>query len=272
MSLFLRKSRASTNQLQQLAGKLNWACRVVYGGRTFLRRILDMMNSLPSSSAKVCLSTEFYDLCWWHSFLQVFNGQRPFLRKQPTCDVDTDACQAAAGAYFRGDWLYHHFSIDSPLFASLHINRKEVLAQILAAFRWGHLWANQHIIIHCDNITAVHIINKGTTAHPLIMHALRQLFWLSAIYNFRFTAVHISGQLNSTADAVSRLHQLDKCLAFYNHLLQKHPRQMVDCTPLVNHMTLNSVIFLFSRLSRSRVGSAASGGDLSLPILHKPAK
>lgn len=228
-----------------------------------------MMNSLHSSSAKVRLSTEFYDdIHWWHSFLQVFNGQRPFLRKQPICDVDTDACQAAAGAYFRGDWLYHHFSLDSPLFASLHINHKEVLAQILAAFRWGHLWANQHIIIHCDNIAAVHIINKGATAHPLIMHALRQLFWLSAIYNFRFTSVHVSGQLNSTADAVSRLHQPDKCLAFYNHLLQQHPRQLVDFTPLVHHMTLNSAIFLFSRMSRSRVGPATSGGDLSLPLPH----
>ena len=153
VSCFLRKRRASKHQLQQLAGKLSWACRVVYSGRTFLRRILDMMNSLHSSSAKVRLSTEFYDdIRWWHSFLQVFNGQRPFLRKQPTCDVDTNACQAAAGAYFRGDWLNHHISLDSPLFASLHINNKEVLAEILAAFRWGPLSANQHIIILCDNI------------------------------------------------------------------------------------------------------------------------
>ena len=146
-----------------------------------------------SPSAKVRLSTEFYDdIRWWHSFLQVFNGQRPFLRKQPTCDVDTNACQAAAGAYFRGDWLNHHFLQDSSLFANLHINNKEVLAQILTAFRWGPLWANLHIIILCDNIAAVHIINKGTTAHPLIMHALRPLFWMSAIYSFRFTAVHVN--------------------------------------------------------------------------------
>ena len=27
----------------------------------------------------------------------------------------------------------------------------------------------------------VHIINKGTTSHPLIMGYLRQLFWLSAV-------------------------------------------------------------------------------------------
>lgn len=48
-SSFLTKRRATKKQSQQLAGKLNWACRVVYGGRTFLRRILDMMNSLLSN-------------------------------------------------------------------------------------------------------------------------------------------------------------------------------------------------------------------------------
>ena len=100
--------------------------------------------------------------------------------------MDTDACQLAAGAYYRGDWLYHHFTIDSPECANLHINHKEVLAQVFAAFRWAPLWANRHVIIHCDNVAAVHIINKGTTNNSLVMFFLRQLFWLSAIYNFRF--------------------------------------------------------------------------------------
>ena len=34
---FHNKQRASKKQLQCLAGKLNWACRIVFGGRTFLR-------------------------------------------------------------------------------------------------------------------------------------------------------------------------------------------------------------------------------------------
>ena len=104
VSTFLTRRRASKKQLQQLAGKLNWACRVVYGGRTFLRRILDMMNSLESSSAKKWLSSEFHeDVRWWHSFLAHFNGRCAFLSQQPTTDVQTDACQLAAGAFFRGD-------------------------------------------------------------------------------------------------------------------------------------------------------------------------
>ena len=73
---FLNKRRANKKQLQRLAGKLNWACRVVYGGHTFLRRILDMMNSLESSSAKKKLTADFLaDIRWWHSFLRNFNGK-----------------------------------------------------------------------------------------------------------------------------------------------------------------------------------------------------
>lgn len=255
VSTFLTRRRASKKQLQQLAGKLNWACRVVYGGRTFLRRILDMMNSLESSSAKKRLSSEFHeDVRWWHSFLAHFNGRCAFLSQQPTTDVQTDACQLAAGAFFRGDWLYHNFVVDSPEFAHLHINHKEVLAQIFAAFRWAPSWANQHVIIYCDNEAAVHIINKGSTAHPLIMHALRQLFWLSATYNFRFTARHIQGNLNVIADAVSRLHQPLKCRDFYQHLCSLAPKPDVDGLVLSHHMSINSQNLLCCRLSGSSNG------------------
>lgn len=107
------------------------------------------MNSLQSPTSKARLSPEFYaDLHWWHSFLKVFNGQRPFLRTQPITDVDTDAYPLAAGAFYRGDLLYHQFMLDFPACAHLHINHKEVLAQVLSAFRWGPLWKDHLVIIH----------------------------------------------------------------------------------------------------------------------------
>lgn len=110
---------------------------------------------------------------------------------------------------------------------------------MFAAFHWAPIWANQHVIIHCDNKAAVHIINKGSTAHPLVMHALRQLFWLSAIYNFRFTAMHIQGKLNVVADAVSCLHP-PKYLAFYKHLCLLAPQPEVDGVLFANHTSPNS--------------------------------
>ena len=76
---FQNKQRASKKQLQRLDGKLNWACRVVYGGRTFLRRILDTMNAL-SPSGKFRLDSSFRsDIARWVNFLRIFNGTRMFL-------------------------------------------------------------------------------------------------------------------------------------------------------------------------------------------------
>ena len=66
---FAHKKRASKRQLQQLAGKLNWACRVVHGGRTFLRRILDMLNSLKRPHHKARLDAACkQDIMWWDNF------------------------------------------------------------------------------------------------------------------------------------------------------------------------------------------------------------
>ena len=49
---FKARKGASRRQLQHLAGKLNWRCRIAYGGRTFLHRIPDTINHLAQPSIK----------------------------------------------------------------------------------------------------------------------------------------------------------------------------------------------------------------------------
>ena len=132
VSEFLGCRRATKRQLQQLAGKLNWASRVLYGARTFLRCIIDLINSLTSSNAKPLLTQDFhFDLYWWHQFLQVFNGKRHFFEKLPVIDVQTDDCVAAVGVFFRGDWVYSLLGADFLQYMDLHINYKEAFAIFL---------------------------------------------------------------------------------------------------------------------------------------------
>lgn len=258
---FQSKRRATKNQLQRLAGKLNWACRVVYGGRTFLRRILDTMNSM-SPSAKHKLSASFFrDISWWVNFLRVFNGTQIFLDREPTVDVMTDACSISAGGFFRGDWFYFNFAVDNPAWSQLHINHKEALAIVLAAKRWAPQWANHRVIIHSDNQAAVQMINKGTTANETIMDELRALFWLSALYNFHISAVYIAGCCNTIADAVSRLHERAHLLLFNSILRERFSQSVVDDMALTDHMSVYSGFFLSSRCTRSTAGLATSTGS-----------
>ena len=225
---FLHWHRASKRQLQSLAGRLNWACQVVYGGHTFLRRILDAIASLTSSSARYRLTSDFYaDLLWWHHFLVVFNGKCLFLNYKPLVEVQTDACYEAAGAYFGGDWLYYNFTAESRALVDLQINYKETLAVVMAAERWGPAWSNKHVIVGCDNQAAVAIINKGSTSNSFVMHFLLKLFWISALYNFHNTARYVEGCKNVIADVFSRMHIGSYLFEAFNVLCSAFPCEVV---------------------------------------------
>src|ERR1700733_1615091 len=90
-----RRRKLSMKELQVLAGKLNWVSNVVYGGRTFLRRVLDLLKGLrrPHHQARVSKGMRD-DLRWWIEFLPVFNGVRYILSGRVEEDLATDASAA----------------------------------------------------------------------------------------------------------------------------------------------------------------------------------
>ena len=245
---FKSKVRASKKQLQSLAGKLNWACRVVRGGRVYLRRVLNLMNLLNLSHHKTKLSVSFLDdIDWWIECLDTFNGKCMFNNSYHPELVHVDACTVGAGMAFASDWAYVNWDLDWPEVASLHINFKEVLAIVHAAQRWGHLWSNKRIIILTDSECAKAIIMKGTTRNDLIMKYLRQLFWVSVQFNFELECIHISGVNNKLPDTISRLHekgqffQLESLLHhFYGDGL--HP------LALRAHMSSKAIYFLILQI------------------------
>ncbi|XP_077863611.1 uncharacterized protein LOC144347820 [Saccoglossus kowalevskii] len=188
---FAKRKRASRRQLESLAGKLAWACRVIKGGRTFLRRILDQLHSLRKPTHRVILSKEFaLDIDWWLRYLAVFNGTHKFIDPRPITDVHIDASNLASGIYYRGDWQYTAWAHDWPSAHPLHINHKEALSVLLAARRWAHKWQDCTVHIYTDSQVAMANINKGTSRNALVMSALRELFWLSVTHNFHIQASH----------------------------------------------------------------------------------
>ena len=108
-------------------------------------------------------------------------------------------------------------------------------------------WANHHVIIKCDNQAAIAMINKGSTPNPKVMVWLRDLFWLSAIYNFCITAVYIKGSHNIIADSLSRMHDRISLLKLYLLLYSSCPPSNILNDSLVSHMSLISSVFLSHR-------------------------
>ena len=207
ISHFANSKHATKRQLQSLAGKLNWASQVVRGGRTYLRRILDNSSVLAKPNHKVILTDELQaDITWWITYLHYFHGRTiSACTKRDTIAIEVDSCTKASGIFADNDWLYTDWEADFPTAANLHINFKEAISVLLAARRWGDSWTGKEIIVFSDNQAAVGMLNKGSTANPSMMHALRELFWWSAVHDFELTAVYVPGEENIFSDCVSRL-------------------------------------------------------------------
>ena len=97
-------------ELQSLAGKLQHACKVVRPGRTFLRRVFEMMHVTGKKYHHVRLNAGFRsDITWWHTFLASWNGVAvmPGMGvKGPAIEAFTDASGAmGCGAWWSPHWM-----------------------------------------------------------------------------------------------------------------------------------------------------------------------
>lgn len=239
---FSVKKRASKRQLESLIGSLNWASQVIQGGRPFLRRIIDLKNTLASHSDQVLLNQDFYaDINWWLKFLKVFNGTMKILDDKPVTSIQCDACGEGGGATFLGDFMYINWKIDMPDVLPLHINSKEIIIIILAIFRWSSMLQNKRVIIYTDNMTAKSVINKMSSKNPVVMLYVRFLFFMQALCNFSVYAIHYPGVQNTLADSISRLHEEHRLSQVY-HMLPVYEHKCFTIFNLLNHMSVNFVI------------------------------
>lgn len=201
----LNSRTVNKRELQSLAGKMNWASRVIQGGRTFTRRVIDRIRALKSDWQRSRVTNSLRsDLYWWYDYLCVFNGSVPIIEERAYTPVSIDACRTGAGGFYRNEW-YHVSWDDCPDVKDAHINHLEVLALEPAARLWGESWRNRSVVCYSDNQCAVGIINKGSTRDKNVMRSLRNVFWLAAIYNFKLRAIYYEGERNTLADRASRL-------------------------------------------------------------------
>ena len=197
--------KVTKRHLQSLAGKLNWASQCIYGSRFHVQGILARIKGLKKPWHRARVTNEMRrDLAWWLRYMEHFNGTVPMVDNRPGTPLVMDACPEASGAFYHGDWYHARFH---PALSNMCINYKEIMALEPAVVRWGKLWQDKKVYVYSDNQTAVALINKGRCADPIVMQSLRNIFWHSAVHNFRLQAQWYPGYLNGLADAASRLHE-----------------------------------------------------------------
>lgn len=226
-----RKS-ATKKDLQKLVGKLNWCARVVTGGRTFLRNIINCMCKVKQTNHHVRLSASARsDLAWWCKALDLFHGYTGFTcdNTVPSFEFSTDSCLKGAGGHFKNKWFYISWEEDLPEFASSHINVLELKTVEIAAELWAPLWGGKHIRVYSDNSATVACVNKGTSRSPELLNIIQKLFWMSVKYNFRLTAAFIPGKQNILSDRLSRLDE-PLCAQEAWYLLSGNETVVLECS------------------------------------------
>ena len=224
LALWSERTTASREELQSLVGVLSFAAKVVATGRTFLRRMIDHMKSLPPHSdatTQHALSNTFeMDLQWWRKFLTKWNGVCivPDVNWSPahTLSIYTDACVDGYGAVFDSHWFASRWTADEEQQAARDkrdsMPFKELYALTRAASTWGSQWRGRKILFHCDCQPVVDAWRKGDSSRTHISNLIRTLLFIAASHDFNLNITHIAGVDNVCADLLSR-GQVERFLA-----------------------------------------------------------
>ena len=190
-------------ELQSLIGTLQFACKVVVPGRTFLQRRINLTRGVPSHFHHIPLNKEFFkDLTMWKAFLAGWNGRSFFLDTTVTPSPDLELYTDASGSvgfqgYFRGRWFQGRW----PPHMQLHRERgisiewQELFSMVVACAIWFPHFSGKRVQIWCDNESVVAIINSDNSNAPRIMYLLRFLVLISMKHNFFVRAHHVPGAL-----------------------------------------------------------------------------
>ena len=212
LNSFKNRRSARLVELQSLIGTLQFACKVVVPGRTFLQRAINLTRGVPSRFHHIRLNKEFLkDLAMWKIFLSKWNGRSFFLESTPTpahnLALYTDAAGSIGfGGYFQGKRFQGRWPPNMQLNQQqgISIEWQELFPIVVACAIWHPLLAGKRLQLWCDNLSVVFIINSGHSKTPRIMDLVRRLVLLSMQHNFVVRARHVPGVSNAIADALSR--------------------------------------------------------------------
>ena len=143
-----RKS-CSLKDLESLIGYLNHACKVIRPGRSFLRRMIDLLHRTHNKYHPIRLNRDFRsDLQWWRHFAAGWNGTSYIATSSTSCFSSDASGNWGCGAWHSHLWFQWKWGTVS---IQLPIVVKELLPILLAAIVWGRLWHVQKVLCYCDN-------------------------------------------------------------------------------------------------------------------------
>ena len=216
-----QKSKATIREVQKLCGLLNFFSRCIIPGRTFTRRLYALQSNksmLPHQHVRL-RSENKMDLLLWKTFLSnQVAWTRDFADFTNSVTSEslywyTDAsrnpnlgmggiCQLKNGqmAWFWKQWNKEFIIDHQPSIGYL-----ELYAVAVGIVLWTKFFRNRNIILYCDNLSVVNMLNNKTSKCPNCMILVRIIVLHSMLYNTKISAHHVRTENNSISDSLSRL-------------------------------------------------------------------
>ena len=194
------KKKATVKQLQHLAGLLNFLHRAIYPGRTFTRHMYAKFTFIDDHSGKkkikdtkvkqyhnVRLDQEFKDDCKvWQAFLSKPEFRRvcrPFVdwdRFEMSEELNFTSDASAAenlgfGCVFAKRWCFGQWEPNFIRENKPSIEFLELYGLCVTVFTWIHLLRDRRIVIFCDNLTIVNVVNNASSSCRRCMYLIRML-------------------------------------------------------------------------------------------------
>ena len=212
-----RKSRKTTvHELQKLTGFLNFLGRAVVPGRVFTRRMYAYTRSnVLKPHHHVRINSELRaDLMMWREFLH-----DPTIFAQPFLDFSSELIadvlkmysdssknpNLGFGAICQHSWMYSQWDSAFIREKDPSIEYLELWAVVAGVITWLHRFCNRRIVLFCDNMSVVEMINHNSSSCKNCMVLLRILVLHSLKLNVRVFARHVTSRNNDYSDALSRL-------------------------------------------------------------------
>ena len=206
IDLLMLSEQAPLCELQAIIGKLMYSTYVISAGRAFLRRLYSLIGGRAYKNAMIPISLSAKkDLVIWKEFLTRLNFKTVILRQpwilSPDIKFSSDASSTGFGGTYGSSWIQGTWP---PSWEGLAIAVKEIYPIHVLIELFGHKVKNNRIIIYCDNIAIVTIVNKLGSRCPYIMAILRALVLNLLRHNITLLARFIPGKDNFLADLLSR--------------------------------------------------------------------
>ena len=200
--------RKKVKEWQQIAGWLNWTFNVFPLLRPSLNGVYDKLKG-KEQDARVWANTNIReDLLWAKARLDELSGVRLFKSMmwevdEATCVAETDACPQGFAFWYPS--LSQGFSTTTPHDTpSNQIIFYEALAVLSVLEDTQHRFpSGSKIAIFCDNSVTVAMFNslKALPEYNCILKAAVDILLRC---DFQLRVLHVAGELNIVADALSR--------------------------------------------------------------------